>query len=99
MIAVNGKGRVAAYLHALGAGPDEFERVLRAARAGPGASVQPTQASLVGDVLRCFRFDPALRRHQVAIARYFRVGGGVILALLGSLVVALLRWERRRNRG
>jgi protein SCO1/2 len=89
-------GRITRYLHALGTEPSDFEAALRAAQANVPA--EAGQASLAGDLLRCFRFDPALRRHQEAIGRYFRIGGVVLFSGLLSLVLVLLRWERTRRR-
>jgi len=94
LIVLDRHGRVARYLHALGTTPAELETALREAN-GEGT---PTLAgSLAGDILQCFRFDPALRSHREAIQTYFRLGGAVIFAMLASLVVTLLVWERRRR--
>lgn len=95
MIVLDRDGRVFRYLHALGTTADELADALRAANEGTGT--QAGHASLAGELLRCFRFDPALRRHQLAIAVYFRIGGLVVLGLLASLVVLLVQRERRRR--
>ncbi len=89
LIALDGNGRVRQYLHALGTTPADLQAALSESTA--------EHASLAGDLLRCFRFDPSLRKHQRAIELYFRVGGAAVLALLASLVVGLLIWERRRR--
>ena len=57
----------------------------------------PWIGSQIGELLRCFRFDPALRRHQRAIALYFRIGGLVVFGLLAGLVALLVQRERRRR--
>lgn len=92
LIVLDRAGRVRRYLHALGTGTDELTDALRDAD-GPAPALQ---ASLAGDLLRCFRFDPALRQHHAAIQTYFRIGGALIFVALAGLVLGLVRWERRR---
>jgi protein SCO1/2 len=91
LIVLDGRGRVHRYLHALGTTSDQLAAALQ------GGSPTAPRASLAGDLLSCFRFDPALRRHQRTIELYFRVGGALIFMLLASLVVGLSLWERRRR--
>jgi protein SCO1/2 len=73
--------------------PLEVAASLRAAAAGTlgGSSIAET-------VLGCFRFDPAARAHRENIDLYLRIGASAILLTLGSSVLFLFVWERRRRR-
>jgi protein SCO1/2 len=53
--------------------------------------------SVAQDLLRCFHFDPALRRYGARIALLYRLGASVVLVSLATMIVALVTWERRRR--
>jgi protein SCO1/2 len=97
LIVLDGQARVFRYLHALGNSAQDFEGAVRAAASGHPAQPETARSSLAGELLRCYRFDPALRRHQASIDRYFRVGGALIFMLLTGLIAGLFVWERRRS--
>jgi protein SCO1/2 len=54
--------------------------------------------STAEDLLACFHFDPTLRRYEPKISLMFRLGAGLVLITLASMVGALVVWERRRRR-
>jgi hypothetical protein len=72
--------------------PAELAAALAAAGRGELAP------SIVGAVLRCFRFDPAHRRYRETVQRYFRIGATCVFLALAALVGGLFVWERRRRR-
>ena len=93
VIVLTPDGRVSSYLHGVRFPPDTVRGGLLKAASGE------TQAggTLGEAIMRCFRFDPALRRYGPSISALFRWGG---LALLLSVVLGLVwlfRWERRRS--
>lgn len=85
-------GRIARYFHGVQFAPLEVAASLRAAAAG-----QLGATSIAEAVLGCFRFDPAARAHREQIDRYLRIGASVVLLVLGSSVLLLFLWERRRR--
>ncbi len=86
-------GRVSRYLRGVEPTAASLRAALDTARAGQVAPVAIGEA-----VLRCFRFDPASRRHRDQIEAYLRTGAAVVALCLGSLVGVLFLWERRRRR-
>lgn len=86
-------GTISRYFQGVQFAPDELETSLRIAAAG---RVAPT--SIAEAVIDCFRFDPAARAHREAIERYLQIGGGIVTLVLGSSIVWLFLWERRRGR-
>jgi protein SCO1/2 len=50
------------------------------------------------DLVACFHFDPALRRHQAQIQRFFRIGATTVFVALLATIGGLLCSERRRGR-
>ncbi len=83
-------GRVAEYLRGV-----QFPALDAAiTRAGRG-ELTPSAAR---DLVACFHFDPALRRHGARIQLFFRLGAGAVFLGLASTVIGLLVWERRRRR-
>jgi protein SCO1/2 len=85
-------GRVSRYLHGLEFPPDVLSPALRAAAA---ETIVTTTAA---EVMRCFRFDPALRRDGARALLVLRIGGALILLMLLTMITILVRWERRRGR-
>jgi protein SCO1 len=85
-------GRVSRYFHGIHFGRRELSSALGSAAAGD------TSASIGERVMSCFRFDPALQRYREQLEGYFRIGSFTVFTILGSLVVGLLVWERRRAR-
>jgi protein SCO1/2 len=64
------------------------------ARAATGATTKPTLAE---EVISCFHFDPSLERYGSSISLFLKLGSGLVLVSLTSLIVALVIWERRRR--
>jgi len=87
-------GMIVQYLHGVQFEPMVLARALRSAARG-----ERGVAAAIGDsVLGCFRFDPAARAHRVMIESYLRIGAAVLTLTLGSAVLWLFLWERRRGR-
>ncbi|MGE0871872.1 MAG: SCO family protein [Kofleriaceae bacterium] len=82
-------GRVSRYLHGVQFDPDELAAAVRDARDGKMVT------AVAADLLRCFRFDPALRRAGERVELVLRIGGAAVLGMLAALIVTLVRWERR----
>jgi protein SCO1/2 len=91
IFALTPDGRVSRYLYGV-----EFPaRDLRLSltEAGEGRT-----GSFVDRVLlTCYRFDPASRRFGPYITGFLRLGGGLILLVVGGLIGALAIGERRRR--
>jgi protein SCO1/2 len=86
-------GTISRYLQGVQLDPAALADALRAAAAG-----RLSTASIAEAVLSCFHYDPASRAHRVLIERYLQVGGIAITLMLGSTVLGLFWWERRRRR-
>jgi protein SCO1/2 len=54
--------------------------------------------SAARDLLRCFHDDPARRRYEARLQRFFRIGAAAIFAALATLLTSLWWWELRRRR-
>ena len=89
---VDAQGRLATTFQGLGYSANAMQRALESA--GRGDVKAP---SIAGQVLRCFRFDPALRQHQARIRRLFSMGALIVFGGLASLVGVLVILERRRS--
>ena len=85
-------GQVARYLHGVQFDPRELADALADARDGRLLSTD------AADLLRCFRFDPSLRRAGERAELALQIGGGVVFAMLVGLIVTLVTWERRSCR-
>lgn len=93
LIILTPSGRVSRYLQGVQFSAEELATALR------DASAERISATSIAQlVLDCFRFDPAQRAHREQIERYLRVGGAGVMLTLGSSVVLLFLWERRRRR-
>ncbi len=93
IFALTPHGKVTRYLRGVSFAPDEVAEALDDARAGRMI------ASSAADVLRCFHFDPALRRAGARVQTFLRIGAAAIFTALLALVAGLVGWERRRARG
>jgi protein SCO1/2 len=49
------------------------------------------------DLLRCFHYDPSLRRYGARLSAFFRLGATAILTALTIAIAALLRAEIKRR--
>jgi protein SCO1/2 len=92
IFAVTPQGRVARYLHGVQFEPAEVAAALDDAAAGRLVSEKAAA------VLRCFHFDPALRRAGARVQLFLRIGAATIFVALLALLAGLVGWERRRGR-
>ncbi|HET7826079.1 MAG TPA: SCO family protein, partial [Anaeromyxobacter sp.] len=82
-------GRVSRYLYGIEYPPKDFRLSLVEAAGGKvGTSFDRL-------VLTCYRYDPASRRYEPYAVGFLRVGGALVLAALGTLIVGLVVRERR----
>jgi protein SCO1/2 len=92
IVVLTPEGRVARYLYGVEYPPRQLRLALAEAAEGRAGS------SFDRFLLRCYRYDPALRRYAVPLALYYRIGSGVLLFLVGGLLVRYWRRERRASR-
>lgn len=90
----SGEGRVMRYLYGLQFPDHTLDLAVQGAARGE-AALRSTEAE--GGPLSCFRFDPSLRAHWALVARYFAIGGLLLIALVGGGIGFLLRRERRNR--
>lgn len=83
-------GKIAEYLRGV-AFPD-FDDAVSRARDGTQTS------STTSDILRCFHFDPSLRRYGRAMQMFLRIGATTVLVALGAMIATLAFWTRRKRR-
>jgi protein SCO1/2 len=82
-------GRLSRYLYGVEFDPKQVKLALFDAAGGRvGTSFERL-------LLRCYRYDPRSKRYQLFITRYYRAGGTLMIILVGSLLTALWRRERR----
>lgn len=90
VVVLNPKGQVSRYIY----GPEPAGRDLRL------ALIEAAEGKIGGIVDRllvtCYRYDPATRRYGPYIAGFFRVGAFFIFAVVGVILGAFWRLERRR---
>jgi protein SCO1/2 len=92
IVVLTADGRVSRYLYGVSYDPRQLQIALGEAAGGRvGSSWQRF-------LLRCYRWDAATHRYQLVVTRYFRVGGLVLLLLVGGLLVRLWRRELRGRR-
>lgn len=84
-------GRVSRYLYGVEPPPAQLKAALFEASGGRvGTSFDRV-------ILRCLVWDPASRRYQLFLTRYFRAGGALLLGLVGALLAVLWRRDLRRR--
>jgi protein SCO1/2 len=84
-------GRVSRYLYGVEPPPRQLEAALFEASGGRvGTSFDRV-------ILRCFAWDPASRRYQLALTNYFRGVGVVLIAAVGGMLAILWRRDLRRR--
>jgi protein SCO1/2 len=82
-------GRVSRYLYGIEYPPKDLRLALVEAGGGKvGTSFDRL-------LLTCYRYDPASRKYEPYAFGFLRVGGAVVLAALTTLIVSLVRRERR----
>lgn len=87
-------GTITHYLHGVQFPPELVASALRGAAAGE----RGVATAIAESVISCFRFDPAARAHREMIESYLATGAAVLTLTLGSSVLWLFLWERRRRR-
>lgn len=86
IVVLTPEGRISRYLYGIDVRPKDLKLALVEAAAGRSGS------SFDRFILRCYRYDPASRRYELAIKTYIRAGALVILLTLGTMLVRL--WRR-----
>jgi protein SCO1/2 len=86
------QGRISAYLFGTDFNPADLRLAL--VDASGGAIGSPTDQIL----LRCYHYDPATGRYNLAILSGVRIAGALTTLAIIGLIVALLRRERLRRR-
>jgi protein SCO1/2 len=85
------QGKVARYLYGIDFPTKQVKLALfEAADGRVGTSFERT-------MLRCYKYDPASRRYELFITRYFRATGVALLLLVGGMLSALWRKDLKRN--
>src|SRR5262249_15171937 len=77
------EGRIARYLYGIQFPAATIAEALAAARSG--AAPTERAGTLTSEILRCFRFDPALRRYGPRLRAYYRIGGVSLLLIVVAL--------------
>jgi protein SCO1/2 len=85
-------GRISRYLY----GTSFSARDLRLALVEAGEGKTGTIVDRV--ILTCYQYDPAARAYGPFVVGFMRIGGGIILALVSGLLIALVCRERREAR-
>ncbi|HEX2685873.1 MAG TPA: SCO family protein [Kofleriaceae bacterium] len=86
-------GVISRYLYGIDYAPRDLKLALLEASDGKTGSL--------GDkiLMRCFQYDPATRRYGLFVARFMKLGGGVIVLVVLALFWGFARHELRRVRG
>lgn len=85
-------GRVSRYLYGVEFPPTQLKAALFEASGGRvGTSFERV-------ILRCWQWDPTSRRYAIFLARYFRTGGVLLLAVIGTFLAVLWRRDLQRSR-
>ncbi|MCK6547752.1 SCO family protein [Myxococcota bacterium] len=80
-------GRISRYVYGLE--PRALDLKLALVEASEGK----TGSAIDRLILRCFKYDPAMRRYAPFLLTYFRTGGALLLLGLGTWVAVMLRRE------
>jgi protein SCO1/2 len=91
VIVLTPDGRLARYLFGIEYGPRDLRYAIVEASSGKVGNVVDAL------LLYCYHYDPATGRYGVAIMRTLRLAGVATVVGLGSLILVLIRGERRRN--
>lgn len=92
IFALTPDGRVARYLHGVEFPTAEVASALDDAAAGRVLSTAAV------DVLRCFHYDPALRRVGARAQEFLRIGALAIFVMSFGGIALIVLWERRLRR-
>ena len=85
-------GRISRYLYGIDYPARDLKLALLEASGGKTGSF--------GDkvLMRCFRYDPAMRRYGLFVARFMQIGGLMIFAIVAAMLAVFARHEVRRAR-
>ena len=84
-------GRVARYIFGLDFPPRDLRLALVEASAGRiGSAVDQA-------LLYCYQYDPATGKYSLVIMNVLRLAGLATVMLLGTFIVLMCRWDRRRT--
>jgi protein SCO1/2 len=86
------EGKISRYLYGVEFQPSQLRLALTEAGGGKVGS------SFEKFLLTCYHYNPASRRYALFITNYFRVGGALLMLMVGGLVGALIWSESRRAR-
>jgi protein SCO1/2 len=84
-------GKISRYLYGVEFQPSQLRLALTEAGGGKVGS------SFEKFLLTCYHYNPASRRYALFITNYFRVGGALLMLLVGGLVGFLIWNESRRT--
>jgi protein SCO1/2 len=87
LVVLGPDGQISRYLYGVEFPPKQLKLALFEAAAGKvGTSFERV-------LLRCYRYDPRSKSYELFVARYFRVGGVIMILLVGGLLAFLWRRE------
>jgi protein SCO1/2 len=89
LVVLSPSGKISRYLYGVEFPPKQLKLALFDATAGKvGTSFERV-------LLRCYRYDPRSRSYELFITRYFRMGGIIMIILVGGMLAFLWRREVR----
>jgi protein SCO1 len=91
LVVLTPEGRVSRYLYGVEFAPKQLKLALFEAAAGKVGT------SLERVLLRCYRFDERAKRYENFVTGYFRMGGVLMILLVGGLLAFLWRREFRNK--
>ena len=94
-VVITPSGKIARYLYGIELRPADLKLALMEAASGKiGGSPFLNQV-----LLYCYHYDPAGKRYGLAAVNIMKIAGGGVLLLLGILLLALWRADRKRPGG
>ncbi|KAF0216094.1 MAG: hypothetical protein FD174_3856 [Geobacteraceae bacterium] len=91
IMVITPKGRIARYLYGLEQDPRDLKLALIEAAGGRIGGSELLNRAL----LYCFHYDPVGKKYALAALNVMKIAGGTVLLLLGILLLALWRREKR----
>ena len=91
LVVLKPDGKVSRYLYGVEFAPKQLKLALFEAAAGKVGT------SLERVLLRCYRFDERAKRYENFVTGYFRMGGVLMVLLVGGLLTVLWRREFRNR--
>ena len=90
LIVLTSEGRIARYLYGAEFSPQDLRFALVEAGSGRIGTIVDRV------LLTCYRFDPATRRYGPFMAGFLRIGAIFIFAAVATLIVLMMRIDRKR---